>query len=92
MGSLFSFTVFPFTNYKERNIFIHLFAFIFSKKNMTKHLVAFSTQLLIPLNACLRENEDTASSCTGIDRCIGVNFALNILAYMGLAFEVRSRL
>lgn len=59
---------------------------------MTKHLVAFSTQLLIPLNACLRENEDTASSCTGIDRCIGVNFALNILAYMGLAFEVRSRL
>ena len=58
---------------------------------MTKHLVAFSTQLLIPLNACLRENEDTAS-CTGIDRCIGVNFASNILAYMGLAFEVRSRL
>lgn len=92
MGSLFSFTVFPFTNYKERNIFIHLFAFILAKKNMTKHLVSFLTQLLIPLNACLRENEDTASSCTGIDRCIGVNFALNILAYMGLAFEVRSRL
>lgn len=59
---------------------------------MTKHLVAFSTQLLIPLNACLRENEDIASSCTGIDRYIGVNFALNILTYMGLAFEVRSRL
>ena len=59
---------------------------------MTKHLVAFSTQLLIPLNACLRENGDTASLCTGIDRCIGVNFASNILAYMGLAFEVRSRL